>query len=1340
MKKKSAELDPDTFGDSPDNTKAIPVVGIGASAGGLKPIRDLVKNLPPETGMAFIVLQHITSERSEADSLKAHHPIDHLFQSLAENSQSNSIGIVLSGLGSDGSLGIRDINSHGGVTFAQSIETAAYSNMPENAIASGCIDFVLSPEDIAIELIKLSKQFPVNTPASDGIVTASKAETDQILALVRKAHNHDFTNYKLSTIHRRISRRIRLCKRSDYKDYLDLLNESPHELSLLFNDLLINVTQFFRDPESFEALEEFAFPKIVSSLKNNESIRIWVPACSTGEEAYSLAIALTDYLNQTGAMAKIEIFATDVSESAIDRARKGLFSGDIKNCISAERLKKYFSETGDGYQIIPAIRDLCVFAKQNVISDPPFSRLHLISCRNLLIYFNQKLQDKVIHIYHYALKSTGFLFLGGSESISSYEKLFSPLDKAHRIYAKNIAHFDYFFEVNAHPVKFTLSKDQQKPSAWNQKAEAEQDLLRIADNLIVERLSPTGFVVNRDLDILQIRGDTSPYLGPNPGHPAFNVNSFLHSSLRAPIRSLVFRAIKNKSEQSLRNYIFQRDNSADSISILVIPLPHEKSVQPYFVVLLKKENTIPIAKLKNTKKNSNQQDVQSSETANIEDVERLEDELKDVSEHLQIIIEEYESANEQLKSSNEEIQSSNEELQSTNEELQTTKEEIQAANEELRTTNDELKQRNSDLIKANDDLDNLLISTRIPIVMLGRDLKISRFSPSIIKLFNLISSDIGRSIFDISASFDTTNLQQLAQTVLETGKSEHKDIQSRVGTWYSMDLQPYITKKNKINGIVISFIDVHAMKTLVSEEIILYAEDIVQTTIEPMLVLNSAHRVQMANESFFNLFQTNAEQTIGRDFNQLADREWNIPELTALLDDVLSKGRIFRDYEISKPFKDLGNKTFYVSAKEIYRKEFGTKLVLITIQDMTRKKEEERFHLELKTNAEAASRAKTDFLANMSHEIRTPLASIIGFADILSKKHHTEKDQIDFISGIKRNSKHLLELLNDILDLSKIEAGQAQINNTVFPLREEIEAAVAMFTEVASSRNIKLKFQIEDSLPTHVSTDLTKVRQILCNVIGNAIKFTDEGSIFIDTKGRHLVQDGSSDSESKKIRLIITVTDTGCGIHQNKIDRLFQPFSQADDSTTRRYGGTGLGLSLSKKLSHLLGGDVTLKESTPNSGSTFEISLICSISSEQKQDSQGNDTFTPVDKELLKDISVLVVEDNVDIRNLYQHILRQAGAKVTVAIDGLEAVKKVLEDKPDVILMDIQLPKMDGREAAQIILETIKDKPIIALTAHALKSEKDKCLLQGFADYYSKPIPSEKLVKVVKEWADRSRK
>jgi CheY-like chemotaxis protein len=297
-----------------------------------------------------------------------------------------------------------------------------------------------------------------------------------------------------------------------------------------------------------------------------------------------------------------------------------------------------------------------------------------------------------------------------------------------------------------------------------------------------------------------------------------------------------------------------------------------------------------------------------------------------------------------------------------------------------------------------------------------------------------------------------------------------------------------------------------------------------------------------------------------------------------------------------------------------------------------------------------------------------------------------------------------------------------------------------MFTEMASSRYIKLKFQIEDSLPTHVSTDLTKVRQILCNVIGNAIKFTDEGSIFIDIKGSHLEQDGSLDAESKKIRLIITVTDTGCGIHQNKIDRLFQPFSQADDSTTRRHGGTGLGLSLSKKLSHLLGGDVILKESTPNSGSTFEISIICAISSEQKQDRQGNDTFPPVDKELLKDISVLVVEDNVDIKNLYQHILRQAGAKVTVAIDGLEAVKKVLEDKPDVILMDIQLPKMDGREAAQIILETIKDKPIIALTAHALKSEKDKCLLQGFADYYSKPIPSEKLVKVVKDWADRSRK
>jgi len=835
-----------------DAPSAFPIVAIGASAGGLEAITQLLKHLPAQTGMAFVIVQHLdpvrdsmltdilkratempVSEISDGlhvipnhvfiippgcylgilhgelqllpypDKTHRHSPIDHFMQTLADDQGSKAIGIVLSGTGSDGSLGLKAIKIANGITFAQDEASAAYSGMPSSAISAGVVDRVLPPDEIARELVQIghypNKQYLDLSAAT--VIPELDDAFNKILILLRSRSGHDFAHYKQTTIKRRIKRRMVLQKLENLKDYVKLLQSSKTEVDALFQDILINVTGFFRDPESFEALRQLVFPELIRNHRTDTPIRIWIPGCSTGEEAYSVAMTLLEYMSDMSITIPIQIFASDIDDQAIEKARKGIYPEKIIEQVAAPRLKRFFVKVSGGYQISKAIRDLCIFAEQNVTKDPPFSRLDLICCRNLLIYFGPVLQRKVFQLFHYALHPSGYLFLGNSESIGSYADLFALMDKKHRLYSKKSVAVRPNYDFTARPSfpDVAVTHDSSKDSVVTIRA-----LQNEAEQLVMNRYGPPGVIINEHLDILHFRGDTSAYISPIPGVASLNLLKMARQDLVIELRSLVTEAIKKDEAVQRQGVSIRHNGQHHLINLQVVPLAGSLGNERCLLVLIEPQPQV-VAPAASGKKKA-QADSQDKHYA------ELERELISSREYLQSIIEDQEASNEELKSANEEIQSANEELQSTNEELETAKEELQSTNEELATVNDELESRNRELGDANNDLANLLISINQPIVILSADLKIRRFTPCAKTILNLIDTDIGRPIGNLRPNIEVQDLESICLDVIEHMSPYSSEVRDRDGRWHSMRIRPYVTEDKRIDGVLLTLIDITDMK------------------------------------------------------------------------------------------------------------------------------------------------------------------------------------------------------------------------------------------------------------------------------------------------------------------------------------------------------------------------------------------------------------------------------------------------------------------------------------------------------------------------------------------------
>jgi two-component system CheB/CheR fusion protein len=757
-------------------------------------------------------------------------------------------------------------------------------------------------------------------------------EFRQICEVLRQHSGVDFSHYKPATLRRRISRRLVLLKLDTLEEYAACLRGNPSEAEALFQDILICVTGFFRDAKMFELLKKKVFPKILKSRQPEAPIRLWVAGCSTGEEAYSLVIALMEYLDKEGVRCPLQLFGTDINEAVINRARAGMFPERIKEDVSPERLRRFFTKADGGYRINKSIRDVCMFARQNVIEDPPFSHVDLITCRNVLIYFDAALQRKVLPTFHYALRPQGFLVLGTAESVSGFSELFAMVDAKYRIFEKKLAHSRH----GGVPARFTAAATEKKPHVrpGESRTLVEPligDIRKQADAVVLSQFAPAGVVVNSSMDILQFRGRTGPYLENNPGDASLNLIKMARQGLAVELRPLIAKAIKCKRATEKQGIELRSEGRLLSLNVRVIPLLIPNFSEPFFLVLFEEKASVILPATKRGRA------VRTS-GAQLE-LEQLRDELASTKLSLQQIIEEQDASNEELRAANEEILSSNEELQSTNEEMETATEELQSTNEELTTLNDELQNRNLELQELSDDLVNLFSSVDIPIIMLSDDLCIRRFTPRAVRVLNLLPGDVGRPISDFKIKLNMPNLQELITEVIDTLNVREQEVQDFEGRWHLLRIRPYKTANNHINGVVLTLQDIDAVKhTLAEVEAARsYAEAIVSTVREPLLVVAGDLRVKTANQSFYQFFGTLPDKVEGRLLQDLGDGRWVGAELKQLLGKVLSEETTFRDFVVEHVFPGIGRKKLCLNARRLAVSAGQAPQILLAMEDITLK-------------------------------------------------------------------------------------------------------------------------------------------------------------------------------------------------------------------------------------------------------------------------------------------------------------------------------------------------------------------------------------------------------------------
>jgi len=946
------------------------VVGIGASAGGLEALGELVKHVPMDN-MAFVVVQHLAPHHdsvltqllsrtskvqvqtaTDGTHAEPNHvyvippntdlallhgvlrlippksgdhprlPIDYFFRSLAQDKGASAIGIILSGTGTDGTLGLRAIKEGGGLAFVQEPSTAKYDGMPRSALSSGFADFSLSPKAIGEELARIAhRPEALRIPRTPARAPEIQEQIARLFLLVRSAFGNDLSRYKPSTVERRIERRMTLHRIGKLEDYVKYVQSNSEELQALYKDMLITVTNFFRDHESFEALESRIFPKILEEKEPRSPIRIWVPACATGEEAYSIAIALLESLGGKAAEKRIQIFGTDVDEDSIQHARRGVYPLNIELDVSRERLSSFFIQKDSEYQISRRIRDMVVFSKQNLLRDAPFSRMDLVSCRNLLIYLQPSSQKKVLSILHYSLNPSGYMLLGSSETVGDAPELFSLVDRKNKIYSKKhsgtVSTLDEMLSVGG-------STERMQPGPA---VRPMISLQALADRKILDVYGPPGVLINENLDILHFRGHTGPYLSPAPGAASFSIMRLARPELHIELKRSIHQAFSEDRRVSA-DVKYYDDGKPSAVRLDLVPIQEPETrtrcVLISFLALPSPSESLP-AKVSGT-------ETDARIIALGKRLQELERELGSTKEYLQSTVEDKESANEELKSANEELQSANEELQSTNEELETSREEMQSSNEELTTVNEELQNRMSELSLTNDDLHNVLAGLDNPVIIVGMDFRIRRYTASAERLLNLVPGDMGRSI-SLMDSFCGRDVQAKVSQVIDRLASTEEEVLCRNQRWYALRVSPYKTLDHAIRGAVVSLIDIDVRKRTAAlmRDVGEYATRFLGAIHHPLLMLDGKLRIVWANQPYFDFFGVIPEETIGNSFPTSADPMWAASRVRERLDATLRSGEAFRDHVVSLNLRESPDQGVRIGASLVPVASDST-LLLVSIE------------------------------------------------------------------------------------------------------------------------------------------------------------------------------------------------------------------------------------------------------------------------------------------------------------------------------------------------------------------------------------------------------------------------
>jgi two-component system, chemotaxis family, CheB/CheR fusion protein len=1280
------------------------VVAIGASVGGLEAVSLLLKNLPSDTGMAYIYVQHLNPDHKsilsiilgkitkmpvqDIDDMEHILPnnvyiipenrmievvdghiklltrpknssiisIDVLFSSLAETHKSNVIGIVLSGNAHDGTLGLNAIKAAGGITFAQD-ESAQAESMPTSAIASGVVDYVLSPKEIALELVYLSKnklqKRAIKEKEELKIMDTNNADLNTIFELLRKEVGVDFSHYKMPTIKRRINHRMSQIDIKSIEEYAVFLQKNPTEIPILYKDLLINVTSFFRDADAFDYLKTTLFPKLIRSKNDDEPLRVWVTACSTGEEAYSIAMIIHELQDIKSNKIPVQIFATDLSEACIKHARIGEYAQKDLTFLPEKYITRYFTKSGDKYHIIKELRDMCIFAPQNILRDPPFSRMDFVSCCNVLIYLDSAAQKKVFSTFHFALSEGGYLMLGKAETIGIASSLFTQINNKLKIYTrkKNIG-VKKIIELLPRFTRTTMANKKVKTVVKTTNV-PQISIENAIDAVLLSDYMPACAVVNKDMEIVQFRGPISQYLEHPSGKASLNIVKMAKSEFAFELRAAILEVIKTKQTVHKSGIDITLNQVLQSLSFEVSLLKIDADEQLLLVVFTVQEQ---INDFLDTPKEG-----KDNTTLKDKRIKKLTQELNKIRLEINALNETHEITYEELQAANEEIVSSNEEYQTLNEELETSKEEIEVTNEELTSTNHELQVRNDMLTEAQEYSDAITATIHEPMLILDKNLCVKSANKAFYTKFLVKKEETeGQLLFDFGNN--QWNIP-LLKTALNNIFSDNKNIENFEVTHTFADIGEKIMRLNA--RLIIQKANSEQLILLAIEDITTqkHIQDDLQLTLKEVTdykyaldassivdVVDDKGIMRYVNDNFCKISQYSPEELIGKHYTFLMSGHHPKSFFTTLID-TITEGKIWRD-EIRKKAKD-GSFYWVLTTIVPFLNDKGKPYQYVSIRtDITQQKRTEQELIEAKTIAEAAQikaesamAAKQQFLSNMSHEIRTPMNAMLGFTRVILKTDLTLK-QKEYLSAIKTSGDSLIVLINDILDLAKVDAGKMEFEQKPFKLADSMSSLLHLFEPKIQEKNLILKSKYDQNIPEILRGDVVRLHQIILNLLSNAVKFTNAGTITVTVK--------LLNQDAEKATVEFAVSDTGIGIEADKIEEIFENFHQAASDTTRLFGGTGLGLAIVKQLVKAQNGTIHV-ESTVGKGSTFSFQLNFNKAGKQAE-------FVPQIEELntdIKNIKVLVVEDMLLNQLLMKTILDDFGFERDIAGNGRIAVEQL---------------------------------------------------------------------------------
>ncbi|TXE12823.1 response regulator [Seonamhaeicola algicola] len=1470
------------------------VVGIGASAGGLDAIQTLFDHIPNDTGMAFIIIQHLSPDfKSLMPELLSKHtnmpiftaedkqtikpnaiylnqrnknlhikgnklyllnkgpkqslnlPIDIFFHTLGEEFKEKAIGVILSGTGSDGSRGIKTIKEGNGTTIVQDPTTTQFDGMPNSAIHTNAIDYVLSPRKIAelfqkqtIDKQIITKEFH-KSKSNESIV-------NDILTIIYRHSGIDFREYKRNTLLRRLEKRMNINNIEQLFDYASFIAGNEEEKRILKEDFLIGVTRFFRDSEAFKILKENVIPDICKNKPEHETVRVWVAGCSTGEEVYSIAILLDDYIRTNQLKIDYKIFATDIDTKALAIAGIGSYHINIINEIEQKYLENYFLKTGDKIRILKRIRERIVFSNHNLIKDPPFIRMDLISCRNLLIYLDNKIQNKVTNSFQFALNKSGYLFLGNSESLGDIAKYFKPVDVKWKIY-QNVSENKKFS-----PSKNNLSERIStyayktptkitEPAKYISSPEAPDVVFH---KYLSKKFSPSAIFIDGSYNILFIKGDAGKKLSHQEGVFQNNLLKIVNPEIASIIRSGI-RRLKTEKKDIIIKDVINEVNGNNYTFNLTFHIPNDKfNLQDCYLIEFSEEVEI----------NHNNPLLISNITADEISNHRLED----LENELAIVKTELQNTVEELETSNEELQSSNEELMASNEELQSTNEELQSVNEELYTVNSELQEKNKELTNLSNDVTNLLDNTDIGTLFLDTDLRIRKFTPELTDVFNLRESDYGRTLSSFTSNFDETIRNQIiedSKLVLSKLITIEKQVQDKDNNFYLKRISPFITTTKTIDGVVITFNNINKLKETEKElaqtdlkyqmlfenltEGFFHCRIITDNKGTPIdweyITVNPAYKKitgikvadvkgkkvseffpQLVNEpnkwiqNYAEIAFSGEKRTIEGNVNALGkyfvvnafsprrgEFAGTISDLTAVkrseielrksteelkrIQEITQIGswylnlntdevtwtielyKIFdcdpnlpaptftesRDFFTDESWKILenavaettktgipyeielniitkkGHKRWLWARGETVLDDDGNVIGLRgAAQNITDQKTTETELIKAKKVAELANAHKSHFLANMSHEIRTPMNGVLGFSELLKNDQLSTNDRLKYLEIIDNNSKQLLNLIDDIIDIAKIESNEIKIVTKECHLPKLINNLEITYNQLKRTR-YKKEVTFKSYIPEQhkdliILTDPQRLQQILSNLLNNALKFSNKGEI-------------SFGFTVEKNNINFFVKDQGIGIQKSKQMEIFERFKQVNYNDNANYGGTGLGLAICKGLVTLLGGDITVN-SEFNVGTTFKFYIPLKVGKILPDKKEA------VDFETVKSLNgktILIAEDDSLIRLLFKIVLKNTGANLLFANNGKAAVKAHKENpKIDISLLDIRMPQMNGIDALDEIIKINPKAKVIMQSAYVMPEEKEKCYSKGCVGFLTKPVVKEELFELLNKWAN----